>query len=236
MTRACLDFFNCAALPAGRFVVALPALRCGSGGYRALTPLAATLLVAYAAAVPAYMAVRLRASMRDTALGSVWAAMSAPFRDEAYWWGLAQTLLRAALVAASVYLRGDDAARFGAMTLLTGAWALLLAQLRPNRIAADNGWELTSLAALTALAVLQSMGAPDGWLAAVALGTGGALVARLGAGGVRRLAAVCGASAAAHDHVRSHRILALSQDLTADGRANGRGSRSAGDYVPLKGV
>jgi hypothetical protein len=184
VTRQCLDFFHCTALPAGRYVTTLPGLRCDSPAYRAIAPLAGSLLVAYLGIAPGLLVWRLRivhAQARDGVADSarVWSVVYGPFREAVFWWGLAQMLLRAALVAVTVYVRTDAGTRFGLLTLISVAAVVLLLLLRPNQRASDNAWELATYLALTLLATSMSMGAPDPWLAFVTLSVGAATVARL---------------------------------------------------------
>jgi hypothetical protein len=135
VVRQSLDFFHCETLPSGRFMVALPAVSCDEAAYRALTPLVALLLLAYLAVVPGFIGYKLHAArarhrLDHAGLERVWSVVYGPFRDDYYWWGLAQTLLRAALVAVVVYLRANDSARFGLVTLLVSAFVVLL--VRPH--------------------------------------------------------------------------------------------------------
>jgi hypothetical protein len=204
VTRQCLSFFDCVTLPSGRYVVALPAVRCDEAGYRTLLPLAVVLLAGYAVVVPTVMVYKVHVhrggaqERRDSVRPDrVWSVVYSPFHAGVQWWGLGQTLLRAALVATTVFLRDDRDARLGIVTLLNGAAALLLALLKPNRRASDNAWELASLAVLQLLALSAIAGVPAAWLAVVTLGTGLAIAARLGAQGLRRLATTRDASAAA---------------------------------------
>jgi hypothetical protein len=146
VVRQSLDFFHCETLPSGRYMVALPAVSCDAAAYRALTPLVALLLLAYLAVVPGLIAYKLRAArgghhFDHAELERVWSVVYGPFRSEFYWWGLAQTLLRAALVAVVVYLRANDSARLGFVTLLVSAFVVLLvggrASARALAVAAD---------------------------------------------------------------------------------------------------
>jgi hypothetical protein len=188
VTRACLDFFNCATLPSGRYMVALPAVRCDEDAHRALTPLAVLLLAAYAVVVPGFTGHRLRqAQQRRAPESRVWSVVLGPLRAEAFWWSMAQMLARAALVAAAVYLRADDRARFAVFALLSAASALLTSQLQPNRDASDNSWELAAHSALAVLAQSENMEAPEAWPAVLTLGFGAALAFRLGVQSLRRL-------------------------------------------------
>ncbi len=220
VTRACLDFFNCAALPSGRYVAALPAVRCDEAAYRALTPLAVLLLLAYAVAVPVFIGHRLRSAHGrafNEDLARVWSVVYGPLREDVLWWGLAQMLARAGLVATAVFARGDAYARHAVTALIVGASLVLATHLRPNRSAGDNAWELGTLAALVLLAQSEIVGARDAWLAVLTLGVGAAMAARLGAQCMRRLAkgradseAPSTSSAGAHDGDRRRSAMQLS--------------------------
>jgi hypothetical protein len=103
VTRACLDFFNCTTLPSGRYMVALPAVRCDESVYQSLMVLAVLLLAAYAAAVPGFIGYRLldahrRQVLHQSELGRVWSVVYGPLRTAVFWWSIAQMLVRAALV------------------------------------------------------------------------------------------------------------------------------------------
>jgi hypothetical protein len=187
VARACLDFFNCAALPSGRFVVAVPAVRCDEAAYRGLAPVAVLLLATYAAAVPGWIGNRVRAAAHGQGADGVWSVVYGPLRGGVFWWGLAQMLARAALVATAVYARADAVVRYGVMALMIVVLALLLVHLKPNRSAGDNAWELGTLVSLALLAQSQAMGASDGWLAALTLGVGAAVAVRVCAQSLRRL-------------------------------------------------
>jgi DNA-binding beta-propeller fold protein YncE len=189
VTRQCLDFFNCAALPGGSFVVTLPSVRCDEAAYRALVPLVVIVLAAYAMAVPAFMARKVQLAIGGSApvpprTARVWSVLYGPLRRGAHWWGLAQMLLRAVLVATAVFLRADRSARLAVLTLCIVGAALLLARVQPNLRAEDNRWELCTLGALAVLALSAIPNAPDGWLATVTLGTGLAAAAWLGGQGL----------------------------------------------------
>jgi hypothetical protein len=191
VTRACLGFFNCSSLPSGHYMAALPAVRCDEAGYRGLTPLAVLLLVAYAAAIPGFIGYRLRDALgreSDGDLARVWSVVYGPLRPDAFWWGMAQLLARAVLVAAAVFVRGNDDARYAISTLINVLSLALLIHLKPNRSADDNAWELGTLLSLILLALSEIMSAPDAWLAVLTLGVGAAVAVRLGGQGLRRLA------------------------------------------------
>jgi hypothetical protein len=188
VTRVCLDFFNCATLPSGRCMVALPAVRCDEAMHQGLTPLVALLLAAYAVAVPGYIGYRLleldahrRLATHQSELERVWTVVYGPLRTTVFWWSIAQMLARAALVAAAVYMRANDHARYSVFALINGVSAILLMHFKPNRSAGDNAWELGTLSALSLLALSENMAAPDAWLALLTLGVGVAIALRLGA-------------------------------------------------------
>jgi hypothetical protein len=192
VARACLDFFNCASLPSGRYLVALPAVRCDEAAYRGLMPLVVLLLAAYAVVVPAVIVVRLREahglrSADESDVERVWSVTYGPLRSGVFWWSMAQTLARAMLVATAVYLRANGYARNAAFALLCVIAALAASSLKPNSSASDNLWELATLSSLVLLALSEIMGAPDAWLALVTLGVGAAVALRLAADGLRRL-------------------------------------------------
>jgi hypothetical protein len=190
VARACLDFFNCAALPSGRYVVAVPAVRCDEAAYRGLAPVAVLLLAAYAVAVPGWIGYRVRAAHgqgSDGELARVWSVVYGSLRGGAFWWGLAQMLARAALVATTVYARADASVRYAVVVLINNISLVLVLQLKPNRSAGDNAWELGTLASLALLALSQIMGASDGWLAALTLGVGAAVAVRVCVQSLRRL-------------------------------------------------
>jgi hypothetical protein len=199
VTRACLDFFSCTAVPGGRYMVALPAVRCDEDAYRTLAPIPIALLAAYCVAAPCWIAINLR-SARTRNVGAlqapgagehhvrVWSVVYGPFRAGVYWWGLAQMLARAALVAAAVFLRADDGARYGTLSLLCLGLVVLLLLLRPNRSKADNAWELVTLLALAILSITASMGGDATvWLEALLLGVGSAAALRVIATFVNRV-------------------------------------------------
>jgi hypothetical protein len=191
VTRACLGFFNCSSLPSGRYMAALPAVLCDEAAYRGLTPLVVLLLMAYVAAIPGFIGYRLRGAHgreSDGELARVWSVVYGPLRPGVFWWGMAQMLARAALVAAAVFVRGDDDARYAIFALINVFSLVLLMHFKPNRSAGDNAWELGTLLSLVLLALSESMGAVDEWLALLTLGVGAAIAVRLGAQGLRRLA------------------------------------------------
>jgi hypothetical protein len=198
VTRACLDFFNCATLPSGRYMVALPAVRCDEDAYRVLTPLVVVLLATYACLVPGFISSRLRDARRrhrqaldqSSDLERVWSVVYGPLRTDAFWWSMGQMLSRAALVAAAVYLRATDNARYAVFTLLTVLSVVLVMHYKPNRSTGDNAWELGTLLALTLLTLSEIMNAPDAWLATLVLGVSAAVAGRLVAQGLRRFATV----------------------------------------------
>jgi hypothetical protein len=193
VTRACLDFFNCVTLPSGRYMVALPAVRCDEHAYRRLIPLVMTLLAMYVVVVPGFIGYRLRgavhrqAQVQEDTHARVWSVVYGPLRAGASWWSMVQMLARAALVATAVYLRANDSTRNAVFTLLNVVLAMSLLLLRPNRNADDNAWELATLSALALLALSEIMGAKDAWLIVLTLGVGGAAVIRLCAQSLRRL-------------------------------------------------
>ncbi len=193
ITRSGLEFFSCATLPMGTFLVALPAVRCDEHEYRSLRPLVIVLLVAYTVVVPGYIAYRLRVAYLQTGLDAsstarVWSVVYGSLRRTVFWWGLGQMLVRAALVAAVVYLRAADRARYTAFAFLTGSSVAALLVARPNRSTSDNTWELITLSSLSILALSENASAPDAWLATVTLGVGLAIVVRLAAQTARHLA------------------------------------------------
>jgi hypothetical protein len=195
VTRACLDFFNCAALPSGRYMVALPAVRCDESSYRSLTPLVSLLLAAYAAAIPCFICYRLRETHangyqapQQGDLARVWSVVYGPLRSDAAWWSLAQMLARAALVAAAVFMQANDYARFAILALINVVSLVMVTHFRPNRSADDNTWELGTLFSLALLALSENTGAPDAWMAVLTLGVGGAIAVRLGVKCLRRSA------------------------------------------------
>jgi hypothetical protein len=199
VTRVCLDFFNCAPLPSGRFMVALPAVRCDEAAYQGMTPLVVLLLTAYAAAIPGFIGYRLRDAHRRQALhqselARVWSVVYGPLRTKVFWWSMAQMLARAALVATAVYLRANDQVRYAVFTLINVVSVMLVMHLKPNRSAGDNAWELGTLFSLALLALSENMGASDAWLAVLTLGVGAAIAVRLGAQSLRRLTKVGGAA------------------------------------------
>ncbi len=222
VARACLDIFDCAALPSGRYVVVVPAVRCDEAAYRGLAPVAVLLLAAYAVAVPGWIGYRARAAHGQAADG-VWSVVYGPLRGGAFWWGLTQMLARAALVATAVYARGDVYARHAVMALIIGVSVVLVVQLKPNRSAGDNAWELGTLASLAVLALSQNMGASDGWLAALTLGVGAAVAVRVCAQSLRRLTA--GDSGADQPSASS-----------ASARASDRGAEDDGGGLALAGT
>jgi hypothetical protein len=194
VTRACLDFFNCATLPSGRYMTALPAVRCDESAYRGLVPVALLLLAAYAGLIPGFIGYRLREARRLQAmersdLARVWSVVYGPLRTGAFWWSMAQMLARAALVAAAVFIRADDNVRYAVFALINVLSLVAATHLKPNRSADDHVWELTTLLSLVLLALSEIMGAPDAWLATLALGVGAAVAVRLGVQTARRLAA-----------------------------------------------
>jgi hypothetical protein len=207
VTRACLDFFNCATLPSGRYMVALPAVRCDEAAYHGLTPLVVVLLAAYAAVVPGLIGYRLhdarrrhrQAALDRSELTRVWSVVYGPLRAEAFWWSMAQMLARTALVAAAVFMRGDDHARYTVFALISVLSLTLVVHYKPNRSADDNCWELCTLAALALLVLSENMRAADAWLATLTLGVDAALAVRLGAQSLRRLANQRSADAGATD-------------------------------------
>ncbi len=195
ITRQCLDFFSCATVQGGTYLAARPAIRCDSAGYSSLTPVFVAVLVLYVAMVPSWMAWQLQSlNGGNDARARVWGVIVGPFRKDARLWVLSQLGLRAAAVSVAVFLPrpADDSTRFGLLTLLHGSALLLLVRLRPNRSAADNAWEGTTLGALTVLSTSESMHASDAWLATLTLCVGVAVVARLGAERLRRIASWCG--------------------------------------------
>ncbi len=113
--------------------------------------------------------------------------MYGPLRGGAFWWGLAQMLARAALVATAVYARAFVYVRHAVMALIIVVLVVLVTRLEPNRSAGDNAWELGTLVSLALLAQSQIMGAFDGWLAALTLGVGAAVAVRVCAQSLRRL-------------------------------------------------
>jgi hypothetical protein len=193
ITRVCLDFFNCATLPSGRYIVALPSVRCDEAAYQGLTPLLVLLLAAYVAAIPVFIGYRLRDAHRRQALhqselARVWSVVYGPLRTKVFWWSMAQMLARAALVTAAVYMRANDHARYAVFTLINVALVVVVMHHKPNRSASDNAWELGTLLSLALLALSENMSAPDAWLAVLTLGVGAAIIVRLGAQSLRRLA------------------------------------------------
>ncbi len=199
VTRACLDFFNCASLPGGRFLVALPAVRCDEGAYRGLMLLVVLILAVYTLVAPCFIAARLHGALRELrttprkteasdAREGVWSVVYGPLHPHAFWWSLAQMLTRATLVSTAVFLRADDHARCALFALQVGASTVLLLRTQPNVNGSDNEWELGTLAALSVLSLSEIMGLPDAWLALVTLGVGGAVSARLALQMLRRLA------------------------------------------------
>ncbi len=184
VTRHCLEFFNCTELPAGRFMTSLPTMRCDSGTYRTLMPLAALLLAVYALLVPSCIALKLHTARAGGQLQSEehlrwWGVVYGPFRERALWWGLSQMIFRLLLVGVAVLMWAQNAARLGALSLLCAASLILLMLIKPNREAVDNHWELLILTALHVLAISRTMAAPDAWLALLTLGTGVSVIARL---------------------------------------------------------
>ncbi len=190
VTRRALAFFSCVSIDgaanatlAGSYLTSLPAVRCDSDGYRAVKPLAVLLLAAFLVLVPGYIAFKLWSfhrggKLRDFEVQSWWGLVYAPFREDVYWWGLLQMIFRAALVAVAVFLYADDVQRLALMTLLSCAIEVLHALLLPNRSHTDNIWEAVSLAALTTLCVLVSMGAADALMATLTIGVALLLSAR----------------------------------------------------------
>ncbi len=231
VARACLDFFNCAALPSGRYVVAVPAVRCDEAAYRGLAPVAVLLLAAYAAAAPGWIGYRVRAAHDQESGGEfagVWSVVYGPLHRGVFWWGLAQMLARAALVATAVYARVDASVRHAVMVLIVGVLALLSVQLKPNLSAGDNAWELGTLVSLALLAQSQNMGASDGWLAALTLGVGAAVAVRVCAQSLLRL--TTGGSRA--EEPSASRASARASDRWAE---NDGGALAGGAYVALEG-
>ncbi len=189
VTRQCLELFNCATVVtadgSASLVASLPALRCDSAAHRSMVPLAVVLLVVYAVVVPALLLRKLWSVRKRGVAGLAqedadseerlqrppwWGVVSAPFREEAFWWGLAQLLFRAALVASSVLLSGDDALRWTTVSLINLFVAVLQAWLLPNVNAKDNRWESLTLVALVVVAVMVNNGTPDVWVGLVVLG------------------------------------------------------------------
>jgi hypothetical protein len=185
MTQQCLGFFSCAQLPGGRYMTALPAVQCGTGAHETLAPLAVLLLVAYAVVVPALILGNLwrlhrqgRLQEPDREVLRWWGVVYSAFRPGVFWWGLLQLLFRAAMVAATVFLRGDDTERLGVLSLTTVAILALQLLSRPNRSRADNAWETATLLTLVVLSIMLSMRAADALVAALTLGVGVAATLR----------------------------------------------------------
>jgi hypothetical protein len=175
-------------------MVSLPAVRCDSSTHSSLAPLVALLLTIYAAVIPCFIGFKLRMgharhALNEPELLKWWGVVYRAFREDTYWWGLAQMLLRLALVTVSVLLWANDLARLGAFSLLLLAGVVLLLLARPNGSNADNGWELLALVALLVLCTSQTMNAPEGWVAALTLGAGCSIATRMVAQRLRRLKA-----------------------------------------------
>jgi hypothetical protein len=263
VTRTCLSFFSCVSLTNGaRFMVALPAVSCDEAAYRGLSPLVALLLASYTVAIPGFIGYRLRDIHRlrlqlqarghghdqsELAMARVWSVVYGPLRTEVFWWSMAQMLARAALVAAAVYLRANDHARYAVFALINGVSVVLALHYKPNRSANDNAWELGTLLSLALLAQSEIMDAPDGWLAALTLGVGTAVAARLAVQSWRRarlgqLQAAADRNAPVgdepsasrasllqpHDHDHVHDADGVALSSTAYVRLDGTG-RGAGD-------
>jgi hypothetical protein len=180
----CLSFFGCSSLPdGGSYMVVLPAVRCDTDTHSAEMPLVLVLTAAYGAVVPGLMVYKLvqahkSGALRDPDTERLWGVIYGALREETPWWTLAQMLFRAAMVAVVVFLRANDGARFGALTLLNVSSSSLLLLRMPNRRSADNMWEFITLAALVLLSASKSMAAPEAWLAVVMLAVGCAISVR----------------------------------------------------------
>ncbi len=171
-TGQSLKFFSCQKLPSGSYMTSMPAVSCD----RSYQLLGAVMLALYTLPIAIHIAYKVRAArashqpQSDLRVPRWWGVVYGYpliLHENELVWEAYDLVLRLMVVATTVLLWAEDAARMGAFALLSGASLLLLFRVRPY-----DTLQLMAFAALQVLAILRCMNAPDLVQAFVTLAAG----------------------------------------------------------------